>query len=160
MQLTNSYSTNPPYIMHFEKFLNLEGCDFKERTLEQIQRYSDIQIEQIHDFIQIVFPKNRPSISNPHTHYLADNTTIERIQTNKSIKRNVIESSQWFLSFLKRNESWKSQYNHNHLRITRIIGCLRLIVSDEEANKFYKSILELSGHGKINKITLEFWQNA
>tara|TARA_B100000029_G_C17540436_1_gene946497 strand:+ start:580 stop:1020 length:441 start_codon:yes stop_codon:yes gene_type:complete len=146
--------------MNFEKFLNLEGCDFKGRTLEQIWRYSDIQIEQIHDFIQIVFPLNMPSISNPHTHYLDDDTSIKRIQTNKSIQQNIIKSSQWFLSFLKRNESWKNQYNHNHLRITRIIECLRLIVSDEEANKFYKSILELSGDGKINKITLDFWQNA
>ena len=146
--------------MNFEKFLNLEGCDFKGRTLEQIWRYSDKQIEQIHDFIQMMFPLNRPSTSIFHGHYLDDDTTIERIQANKSIKQNIIKSSQWFLSFLKRNEFWKNQYNHNHLRITRIIECLRLIVSDEEANKFYKSILELSVDGKINKITLKYWQNA
>ena len=146
--------------MNFEKFLNLEGCDFKGWTLQQIWRYSDIQIEQIHDFIQIVFPLNRPSISNPHTYYLDNTTTIERIKTNKSIKQNIIKSSEWFLSFLKRNESWKKQYNHNHLRITRIIECLRLLVSDEEANKFHKSTLKLLGDKKINKITLEFWGNA
>tara|TARA_Y100001960_G_C14709013_1_gene845906 strand:- start:329 stop:769 length:441 start_codon:yes stop_codon:yes gene_type:complete len=146
--------------MDFEKFLNLEGGDFRGRTLKEIWRYTDIQIEQIHDFIQVVFPLNKPSNSNPHTYYLNDDTSIKRIQTNKSIQQNIIKSSQWFLSFLKRNESWKNQYNHNHLRITRIIECLRLIVSDEEANKFYKSILELSGDGKINKITLDFWQNA
>ena len=146
--------------MNFEKFLNLEGCDFKGRTLGQIWKYSDEEIEQIHDFIQMVFPLNKPSASIFHGHYLDDDATIKSIQTNKSIQQNIIKSSQWFLSFLKRNESWKSQYNHNHLRITRIIECLRLIVSDEESNKFYKSILNLLGDNKINKITLDFWQNA
>ncbi|MQG38784.1 MAG: hypothetical protein FI718_02195 [SAR202 cluster bacterium] len=146
--------------MDFEKFLNLEGGDFRGRTLKEIWRYTDIQIEQIHDFIQVVFPLNKPSNSNPHTYYLNDDTTIERIQTNETIKQNIIKSSKWFLSFLKRNESWKKQYNHNHLRITRIIECLRLLVSDEEANKFHKSTLKLLGDKKINKITVEFWGNA
>ena len=134
--------------MDFEKFLNLEGGDFRGRTLKEIWRYTDIQIEQIHDFIQVVFPLNKPSNSNPHTYYLNDDTTIERIQTNETIKQNIIKSSKWFLSFLKRNESWKKQYNHNHLRITRIIECLRLLVSDEEANKFHKSTLKLLGDKK------------
>ncbi|MBK50608.1 MAG: hypothetical protein CL768_06260 [Chloroflexi bacterium] len=146
--------------MDFEKFLNLERGDFRGRTLKEIWRYTDIQIEQIYDFIQVVFPLNKPSNSNPHTYYLNDDTTIERIQTNETIKQNIIKSYKWFLSFLKRNESWKKQYNHNHLRITRIIECLRLLVSDEEANKFHKSTLKLLGDKKINKITLEFWGNA
>ena len=146
--------------MNFETFLNLEGCDFKGRTLEQIWRYTDEEIEQIHDYIQIVFPLNKPSTSIFHGHYLDDDNAVGRIKTNKSIKQNIIKSSEWFLSFLKRNESWKNQYNHNHLRITRIIECLRLIVSDEKANEFYKNILELSYDKKINKITLDFWGNA
>ena len=49
---------------------------------------------------------------------------------------------------------------HNQLRITRIIECLRLLVGDDEADNFYKSILELCKDKNINKTTLEFWKNA
>ena len=62
--------------------------------------------------------------------------------------------------FLKRNHQWKNRYDHNQLRITRIIKSLRLLVSDNEADRFYKSILELLGNAKVNNTTLEFWKNA
>ena len=71
-----------------------------------------------------------------------------------------MKSSSWFLSFLKRNNHWKSRYDHNQLRITRVIECLRLLVGDDEADNFYKSVLELCPNNDINTTTLEFWKNA
>ena len=47
--------------MDFEKFLTNQGSDFKGRTLDEIWSYSDNEIESTHDFIQIVFPTNKPS---------------------------------------------------------------------------------------------------
>ena len=82
-------------------------------------------------------------------------------QNNKEAINNIIKSSKWFFSFLERNMYWNSQYNHNQLRITRVIECLRLLVSDEEADNFYDHVLELiEDNNQVNMRTLNFWKNA
>ena len=56
---------------------------------------------------------------------------------------------------------WNDHHDHNQLRITRVIECLRLLVSDEEADNFYKNVLELlKDNNLVNKRTLDFWKNA
>ena len=56
---------------------------------------------------------------------------------------------------------WRVGYNHNQLRITRVIECLRLLVSDSEADKFYHDVLLILGPDiKINEHTFKFWKEA
>ena len=63
--------------------------------------------------------------------------------------------------FLDRVDQWRVGYNHNQLRITRIIECLRLLIGDNEANKFYENVLSILGSdNKINKKTIKFWAEA
>ena len=84
-----------------------------------------------------------------------------KLKKNKEATNNIIKSSQWFFSFLERNMYWNDQHDHNQLRITRVIECLRLLVSDEEADNFYKNVLELiKDNNQINMRTLNFWKNA
>ena len=52
--------------MDFLTFLKNEGVDFKGRSLSEIWKYTDVQIEQNHDFIQVVFPLNKPSANAFH----------------------------------------------------------------------------------------------
>ena len=147
--------------MNFYKFLKNEESDFKGRSLSEIWNYSDEEIEKPHDFIQLIFPLNKPSRSAFHGYYLDNEEQIEIIKNDENIKNNIIRSAYWFLSFLKRNNHWKSGYNHNQLRITRIIECLKLLVSDIEAKKFYNEIMSLiNDKNKINKVATKFWQDA
>ena len=61
------------------------------------------------------------------------------------------------LKFLELNNNWQNSYDHNQLRISRIIQSLRLLVSNEEADKFYKIILGmLKANNQVNNETLEF----
>ena len=46
------------------------------------------------------------------------------------------------------------QYDHNHLRITRVIKSLRLLVSDEVADQFGSAILDFVG-GNISLLANE-----
>ena len=63
--------------------------------------------------------------------------------------------------FLKRNTYWNAPYDHNQLRITRVIECLRLLVSDEAADNFHKNVLELiQNNNRVSARTLNFWKNA
>ena len=147
--------------MIFEDFLTLKGNDFQGRSLEDIWSFTDNEINENHDFIQVVFPLNKPSQSVFHGYYLDDEDLVDLIRNNKKATNNIIKSSKWFLSFLERNMYWNAQYDHNQWRITRVIECLRLLVSDEEANSFYKNVLELiKDNNKVNVRTLNFWKNA
>ena len=147
--------------MNFEKFQTHRGKDFKERTLQNIWSYSDKEIERRHDFIQVIFPLNKPSQAVSHGYYLDTQDLVNQIKTNKEAVTNISKSSQWFFSFLERNMYWNTRHDHNQLRITRVIECLRLLVSDEEADNFYNNVLELiEDNNQVNTRTLNFWSNA
>ena len=147
--------------MIFENFLTLKGKDFKGRTLQDIWSFSDSEIERKHDFIQIVFPLNKPSQAVFHGYYLDNQDLVSQIKGNKEVTINILRSSRWFFSFLERNMHWNAKLDHNQLRITRVIECLRLLVSDEEADNFYNNVLELiKDNNQVNKKTLNFWKNA
>ena len=146
--------------MNFKNFLLGIEPDFKGRTIQEIWDYSDIQIERNHDFIQLIFPLNKKSQNVFHGYYLDNEDLINELKESHQIRENIIKSSSWFLSFLKRNDHWKSKYDHNQLRITRVIECLRLLVGHDEADNFYQSVVGLSLDSNINKTTLEFWKNA
>ena len=142
-------------------FLKNEDVDFKNRTLSDIWAYDDSQIEVNHDYIQLLFPLNKPSRHSFHNVYLSDDTQIAEIRSSEIIQANIRISAHWFLMFLKRVQHWRVGYNHNQLRITRIIECLRLLVSDSDADKFYQEVLSILGPEiKINEHTFKFWREA
>ena len=147
--------------MNFEDFLTLKGKDFKGRTLQDIWFFSDSEIERVHDFIQVVFPLNKSSQAVFHGYYLDNQDLISQIKSNKEVTTNILKSSSWFFAFLERNMYWNTKLDHNQLRITRVIECLRLLVSNEEADNFYNNVLELiKDNNQVNKRTLDFWKNA
>ena len=150
--------------MNFESFLSNDsvyGKDFKERTLQDIWSYSDREIENQHDFIQMIFPLDQPSNAVFHGIYLDDREVIDNLRTNSTVQSNMIKSANWFLSFLERTNHWKAPNDHNHLRITRIIKSLRLLVSDKEADTFYISVMAmLADNNQINATSLQYWKKA
>lgn len=147
--------------MNLYKFLKNEEKDFQSRFLPDIWSFGDDEIEGNHDFIQILFPLDKPSEAVGHNIYLKDVNEFLKIKDDKIIKTNIIKSKDWFIKFLERNDQWKLYSNHNQLRITRIIECLRLLISDEEADSFCSLILSMVGkETEINKITLDYWSKA
>ena len=147
--------------MNLITFLKDQEPDFNVRFLSDIWNFRDIDIERNHDFIQILFPLEIRSNNTSHHYYIDSPELLSDLINDDLVKENIIKSSKWFLKFLSRNEHWRKSQDHNHLRITRIIKCLRLIISDEEADNFYDDVLELLGNNNlINKRTLEFWSEA
>ena len=147
--------------MDLYKFLKNEEKDFQGRFLSDIWSFTDNEIEDSHDFIQLIFPLDKPSETLHHNIYLKDVNEFLKIKSDKIIKKNIIKSKDWFINFLKRNDQWKLYSDHNQLRITRIIECLRLLISDEEADTFYSLILSMvREETEINEITLDYWSKA
>lgn len=70
---------------------------------------------------------------------------IEAIRQSRLAQANLAKSARWFVGFLERNDHWFTKYNHNHLRITRVIKSLRLLASDKAADEFRDKVLALAG---------------
>jgi len=146
--------------MNFVEFLSGVGPDYKGRMLSEVWRYTDFEIDNTHDFIQVVFPTDKLSKSSFHGLYLKSQEEIEEIQKCQIAANNLAFSSGWFLEYLERNEAWQDKYDHNHLRISRIIQCLRLLVSDTEAERFRGKVFALiTAESKITNNTLKIWQS-
>ncbi len=93
--------------------------------------------------------------------YLDNEELIKVMRADIVVKTNLIKSTERFLGYLKRNHAWQSKFNHNQFRITRVIRSLRLLVSDREADKFYKNVLDLLDQDHIvNEKSLAFWAGA
>ena len=146
--------------MNLVSFLSGEAPDFAGRYLDDIWAFGDDQVETTHDFIQLVFPLLEPSRSSFHGVYLSQED-VEVIKEHPHIERNLRNSAEWFLGFLRRNPAWRERYNHNQLRITRAIKSLRILVSDHEADNFRSEIMEMVDTSDlINQEALAYWRDA
>ena len=87
---------------------------------------------------------------------------IDEIRQSSLAQANLAESARWFLGFLERNDHWITKYNHNHLRITRVIKSLRLLASDEAVDEFRDKVLALAGDNLnlVDQKARGFWRSA
>jgi hypothetical protein len=69
-------------------------------------------------------------------------------------------------SFGQKSANWLRPNNHNHLRITRILKCLRLLGREEESRAFFDCLADIYASERrkprpaITERTFEFWQHA
>ena len=142
-------------------FLEGKTPDHKGRILAMLLQQTDHQAETTHDYIQWLFPLDEPSRSVMGAPVLNE-LDIEDIRHSELAQQNLVKSASWFLGFLERNDHWITRYDHNHLRITRVIKSLRLLASDDAADEFRSKMLKLAGD-KLNLIDQKargFWTNA
>ncbi|MCJ1313738.1 hypothetical protein MMC25_007418 [Agyrium rufum] len=64
--------------------------------------------------------------------------------------------------FSEASESWLVRFDHNHLRMTRMIRCLRVLGLEAEAGAFYAALKQVHGEfeGRISAKTMMFWTRA
>ena len=139
-------------------FLEGKTPDHKGRILAMLLQQTDHQAETTHDYIQWLFPLDGPSRSVMGAPVLNE-LDIEDIRHSELAQQNLVKSASWFLGFLGRNDHWITRYDHNHLRITRVIKSLRLLSSDEAADGFRNKTLSLAGD-RLDLIALKarkFW---
>ena len=116
-------------------FLEGKTPDHRGRMLSTLWRQSDDDAEHNHDFIQWMFPLDEPSQVVSSAPVLGD-FDIDEIRESQLAIENLDKSVSWFLGFLERNDHWITNYDHNHLRITRAIKSLRLLSGDQAADAF------------------------
>lgn len=142
-------------------FLNKAGPDGAGRSLDDVLAMADTEIEQRHDFIQWLFPLPEPSRAVPGSPVLTpkDQTAISASATALA---SLAAASTRMSGFYANTNNWLAPHDHNHLRITRIIRSLRLLVGDTADDRFRDDLLEQleSRGGQVNAQSLEHWGRA
>jgi len=142
-------------------FLEGKTPDHRGRILAMLLQQTDHQAETNHDYIQWLFPLDEPSRSVNGAPVLTE-LDIDEIRQSSLAQANLGESARWFLGFLQRNNHWITKYNHNHLRITRVIRSLRLLASDEVADEFRDKVLAVVGDNLnlVDQKARGFWTSS
>ncbi len=147
--------------MKLLSFLQDVGPDHQGRYLSDIWKFSDQQIETTHDFIQWVFPLAEPSSGFPAAPVL-EPAEIDLIHKSSPATMNLEKSGQWFLDYLSRSKDWLREYDHNHLRITRMIRSQRLLLGELAAESSKEKVLQMAkkSRARIGDTAYEHWKAA
>ena len=127
----------------------LEGAEpnINKLYIQDIWDLSDEEIENTHDFIQWLFPTDKPSRYNLAAPVLSEQDILN-IQNSEKAKKNLKYSAYWFLNFLDRHSYWIDKHDHNQLRIKRIKKCLRLLIDKNLSEKFLNRVNEFKERKK------------
>jgi len=159
------------------KFYTNQSADHRNRTLSDILSSTNWELECSHDYIQTLFPLPEPSPYNPLAPTI-DPATAAAFRSSSALRLALRSSLLRMLSFYgfdtavnasgeltitrgngwsSRSAFWRRRFNHNHLRITRIIRCLRVLGCEGDARKFYHAVSRSEGVGGRS---LMYWRRA
>jgi hypothetical protein len=151
-------------------FFTKDGTDHKCRTLLDMIDMTDGQIEASHDLIQWMFPlheKSYHSLTAP----VMTAEDVEALSHSTAARSHLLDAFFRFEDFLgvdslsgefdpKKTAWWCHQGNHNLLRITRVIRCLRLFGLDTSAQFFYETVVKVANNYANMEKTLGYWKRA
>lgn len=142
-------------------FLSGTGTDSRGRSAAQVLAFSDDELERIHDYIQWLFPLPTRSAAQPGAPVLTQ-AEIAAIGSDPRAAATLSEASARMLAFYRRTAWWLAPYDHNHLRITRIVHSLALLAGRDEARAFHREILNLveAAGSPVNARSLLYWERA
>lgn len=143
------------------RFLTGEGRDHRGRSVEDVLGFDDSELERSHDYIQWLFPLPEASRFNLDAPVLALRDLAE-LAASTAAKDNLRRARDRMLAFYRSNDHWLTEFDHNHLRITRIIRCLALVLGRGEAQAFHDAIgaLVSAAGDPVNAQSLEYWRKA
>jgi hypothetical protein len=157
------------------------GRDGEGRWLAEIRQWPDERLEYRHDYIQWMFPLTERSQFNYGAPVLDEGAIAAFLQDARlraelfeSLKRMLVfYGLEWHESAVRRTErfaeralDWVTAGNHNQLRITRILKCLRLLGLADEARAFFDCLAAVYEEERtkarpgISAVTFRFWSDA
>ena len=164
------------------RFYRLEGADARGRTLADLWAWDTARLEGVHDYIQWLFPLPEPSAFNPQAPLLTE-AAVEAFRADPHLRQRLLRSLTTMLGFYGlalapgpggapriapaadfavRSRDWLHTGNHNHLRLTRILGCLRLLGLEDHGRALFACLADIARDHPhaIPATTLAYWQRA
>ncbi|MGG6267873.1 opioid growth factor receptor-related protein [Leptolyngbya sp. AN03gr2] len=154
-----------------------EQRDIEGRTIEEILAWDFEELECVHNYIQWLFPLAERSAFNSDAP-IVTSETIEAFRSNPQLRQNLVRSLQVMLRFYGlqedngeitrseeypiRKSEWIGRFNHNYLRITRILKCLMAFGLEQYAQAFYRCLEQIyrEESNRIGSETFHYWTNA
>ena len=160
-------------------FYRGDAPDFLGRTLDEILSWDDERLEDVHSYIQVLFPLGEYSFFNIRAP-LIDEGTISAFQADPRLRANLARSFERMLAFygmgydpksgkvelavdfVEKALNWLKPYNHNYRRITRILRSLTLLGLAPEAQALYACLsgFHQSRRFPILESTFRYWTAA
>ncbi len=142
-------------------FLAGSGRDGSGRELTDVLAFDDARIEGVHDFIQWCFPLPEASQAVAGAPVL-DAVEAEAIRADPAALAGLRGALERMTRFYRETDFWLRGYDHNHLRITRILRAVRSLLGAEEAERFHTFVTQrnAAAGSPVNAQSLAFWQRA
>lgn len=148
------------------KFLSNKQCDYKGRLYSDILHCTDREMELCHDQVQWIFPLHEAS-GHALTYPIINRDIVTECKDNEEVLENISNAVKRMTNFYafdskdrNKQKVWCKGFNHNLLRITRIIRSSRLLGLDEEANEFYRHAKDAGDYFDIGNVAKAYWWRA
>jgi hypothetical protein len=151
------------------------------RRLEEIWKFNDDELEGYHTYIQWLFPLIEPSSVNFAAPVL-DAEVISEFKQSPALQARLLISFKVMLKFYGfeidesgpeikiiksaeyalKKKNWISHRNHNYLRITRILTCLRLLGLEAYSIAFFECLQMVYAEEayEIGEVTFDYWKRS
>ncbi|TGO13006.1 hypothetical protein BTUL_0078g00150 [Botrytis tulipae] len=187
MSILGDFVEPPEIESRLVSFYRNKTPDNAGRLLSHIMAWDYEKLEDVHDYIQWLFPLPEESMfsgaplidENVFNAFHAFNSSTE-LQCH--LKDSLIKMLDFYgfkfaddldgnglpviiksSNFYERCSNWLIRRDHNHLRISRILRSLRVLGLEAEAAAFYKALSDIvyNGHSQVvSSQSAEFWRRA
>ncbi len=142
-------------------FLRGDGKDGRGRALADVVGFDDTSIEAVHDFIQWLFPLGEASRAVPGAPVLSA-TEAAAIRADPQALTGFRAGLARMGRFYAETDGWLTGFDHNHLRITRIITATRDLLGRVEAGAFHQAVSarNAAAGSPVNPNSLRYWRRA
>jgi len=177
----STHSSTEPFLVRFYD-PEIKARDPPGRTFSDIFSWKDDKLEFCHNYIQILFPLPEGSPYNPAAPII-DRATFDAFRSRQELRdmlklmlvrilrfygfnyQHDTHTSQPEIlpghNYAQASRNWVMKFNHNHLRITRIIRSLRVLGLQSEADLFFQALVKVyEDSAKISERSLMYWTRA
>lgn len=142
-------------------FLAGLGRDSRGRTLDDVLALDDARLEALHDYIQWLFPLSEASRAVPGSPVLGRGEA-EAIRADSQARAGLARALDRMARFYEATGHWLVPFDHNHLRITRILAATRDLLSPDVAGDFHAGIVAKvrSAGSPVNRESLAYWSRV
>lgn len=158
------------------------SADDRGRKIHEIWQWNYAKLEYTHDYIQWLFPLIAQSRFNRDAPTLTPEV-IQTFRTSDELKQNLLKSLVLMLGFYglkllsndlnkieiikndnysERKREWINPSNHNYLRLTRILTCLKLLGLERYSQALFNCLSQIyqEEQSAIGSETYNYWKNA
>lgn len=158
------------------RFISGKASDKFGRNIEQLLAYNHFWLEHDHKYIQVLFPIDEGTKFNQHAP-LVTQADRDVFANSKDLRIAHLKALDLLLEFwgLQRDgceifsmlalspatHVWLKSYDHNQLRLTRVIRSLYLLGNEQVATNLCDFLISAAKEtGTVSDKTVDYWRNA